>query len=129
MVRGPRQSRDLPEGWEYTRDALDAWDEEIGKFDDALYDAWVGKTRIRGSRSLDAPDCHEAGRHLLVGLPAARWKTIMRVATSLLYIVAGVLIREAFVTGRNQTEFYLFLAGGVIVAVLTATLQETVLKK
>ena len=129
MARRNKGRRGLREGWDFTSDGLKAWDDEVQKIEDALFQTWEAKTKSRGSRSLDAPDVHDASRLLVTGLPMPRWKIALRVGISLIYIVAGIMIREAFVGTRSETEVLLFLFVGVLLAILTALVQVFLLKR
>ncbi len=129
MPRVPRNKQHLPEGWDYTSDGLQAWDEEVDKFQSVLFDVWRARTKSRDSRSLDAPDCRDASRFLLTSLPAPRWKLRLRIASGLLIIVAGILIAMALTGQRELNEILLFLIAGLGLAVLTVILQETILRK
>ena len=129
MPRKPKRKREPPEGWGYTRDGLRAWDGEVDKFEVSLFEIWQGLTRSRASRALDAPDCREASGYLLKGLPVPPWKRTLRVISLLGYVLAGVLIREAFVGEKDMADIALFIGSGILIAVLVAILQETLLQK
>ncbi len=128
MARRTKGQRGLREGWDFTPDGLKAWDDEVQKFEEALFQTWEARTKSRGSRSLDAPDVHDVSRFLLTGLPMPRWKIALRVGISIIYVFAGIMIREAFVGTRTDTEVLLFLGGGVLLAILTGLVQAFLLK-
>ena len=75
----PQPPKELPEGWEWTAKGLQAWDEETEKFEDSLLGLWIGKTRARGSQTLDEPEVRDSGRILLVKQDEPRWKLPSRV--------------------------------------------------
>ncbi len=128
MAKRTNGRKGLREGWDFTPDGLKAWDDEVQRFEDALSQTWEARTKSRGSRSLDAPDVHDASRFLLTGLPMPRWKIALRVGISLIYVVAGIMIREAFVGTLTDREVLRFLSGGVLVAILTGLVQAFLLK-
>ena len=126
MARTPRTP---PEGWAYTPDGLRTLEKETDRFDSGLFQIWKTKRKIRGSRSLDRPDCRAASEFLLTGAPAPVWKIWVRVGSGLGIIVAGALIGQAFKEGETAVAVTLLLVGGAAMWALTALIQETILRK
>ena len=80
---------------------------------------------------MDAPECTESARFLLVSVPTSRWRIGFRGAVTLLYVVAGLIAREAFAgdpTRRGQ-GVVLLLVAAIALSVATFVLLETILKR
>jgi hypothetical protein len=126
---GHRKAPPEGEDWEYTQEGLRAWDEQVDLFESALFDAWRARTRSRHSRSLDGSDCRDASRYLLAGAPQPRWKTALRIFAYVPVVFGGVLIKGAFDLETNDPKFAMMAVGGLLIVVLIATLNETLLKR
>jgi hypothetical protein len=120
--------KSLPEGWDYTAPGLAAAEQEAKKFEEALLVVWIERTKARASKSLDAADCRDAARFLMTNYPMPAWKRSFRIALNLLYLVAGYLVREAFVGQKDNAELVALLIAGCGLALAIAFIQETLLQ-
>ena len=129
MAMGPRTEQALSEGWEWTKDGMQAWNEEMAKFDTALFDVLKAKTIARSSRSLDGSDCREAGRFIMTNFPPPKWVRWVRIGTNLFYVLGGVAITTAFTTEQSKEMFVLLLVLGGLFVLGVGAFQEIVLRK
>lgn len=120
----------LPAGWNVTKSGLQAYDDEVQRFEKALTAIWREKTSARGSTWPDEPDCRGASRFLLTGLRPPWWKVALRVLAAVGITVAGVMIAQGFVQPQDllTPQHLLWLVGGGALAVVVFILQEVLLR-
>lgn len=126
----PQLPRELPKDWEWTERGLRAWDEESERFDASLWSLWIGKTRARGSQTLDEPEVRDSSRILLVKQDEPRWKLPSRIVALVVSGLGFLAVREA-ATIVSEDPYFATLVSmiGVAIVVGTTVLMETVLRR
>ena len=126
----PQPPKVLPEGWDFTASGLDAWDEVSTKFESALWEMWIAKTRFRNSITLDEPEVRDASQILLVKQDEPKWKLPTRIVAILIAGVGLLAMKESLgIFGSNLNIAILLLIMGALEAVVATVLIGTVLRR
>ena len=118
-----------PDGLEYTRAGLREFDAQDANFIKCVMLLWETKSRSRGSEHLDAPECEDSFRELMLGRPQPRWKIVSRGLVFLGVIVAGIVIKLALEDDQSASVTVTFLLAGLILAGALFLIQEFILQR